>query len=54
VDKAVRHIKINAVDPGYTATDLTNHWGFQTVAVAEGADADVRLAGIGPDRGFFN
>jgi NAD(P)-dependent dehydrogenase (short-subunit alcohol dehydrogenase family) len=53
--RALEGIQVNAVDPGYTATDLTGHAGFQTVT--EGTDAIVRLAGIGPDGptgGFFN
>lgn len=48
-------MRVNAVDPGYTATDLNNHSGIQTVT--EGTDAIVELAGIGPDGptgGFFN
>ncbi|GIG90456.1 SDR family oxidoreductase [Plantactinospora endophytica] len=45
--RALVEIKINAVDPGYTATDMTDHSGFQTVT--EGTDAIVRLARIGPD-----
>jgi NAD(P)-dependent dehydrogenase (short-subunit alcohol dehydrogenase family) len=52
---ALDGIKVNAVDPGYTATDMTDHAGFQTVT--EGTDAIVRLAGIGadgPTGGFFN
>lgn len=52
---ALNEIRINAVDPGYTATDLNNNSGFQTVA--EGTDAVVRLACIGPDGptgGFFD
>ena len=53
--RALGDIRINAVDPGYTATDLTNHAGLQTVT--EGADAIVRLACIGrdgPTGGFFD
>lgn len=53
--RALDGIRVNAVDPGYTATDLTDHAGFQTVT--EGTDAIVELAGIGPDGptgGFFN
>lgn len=53
--RALPEIRINAVDPGYTATDLTNQSGFQTVS--EGTDAIVRLASIGPDGptgGFFD
>ncbi|MFD4503801.1 SDR family NAD(P)-dependent oxidoreductase [Streptomyces sp. NPDC058457] len=40
--KAFKDIRVNAVDPGYTATDLNAHSGPQTVA--EGTDAIVRLA----------
>lgn len=53
--RALDGIRVNAVDPGYTATDLTNHAGFQTVT--EGTEAIVWLAGIGPDGptgGFFD
>lgn len=44
--KAYPDIRINAVDPGYTATDLNNHSGPQTVQ--EGTDAMVAMAKIGP------
>jgi NAD(P)-dependent dehydrogenase (short-subunit alcohol dehydrogenase family) len=53
--KALPEFRINAVDPGYTATDLNGHSGHQTVI--EGSDAIVRLAGVGPDGptgGFFD
>jgi NAD(P)-dependent dehydrogenase (short-subunit alcohol dehydrogenase family) len=53
--RALDGIQVNAVDPGYTATDLTDHAGFQTVT--EGTDAIVRLAGVGqdgPTGGFFD
>jgi NAD(P)-dependent dehydrogenase (short-subunit alcohol dehydrogenase family) len=40
--KALPHMRVNAVDPGYTATDLNDHSGTQTVA--EGTDAIVRMA----------
>jgi NAD(P)-dependent dehydrogenase (short-subunit alcohol dehydrogenase family) len=40
-------IRINAVDPGYTATEFNGHSGPQTVT--EGTDAVVALASIGPD-----
>lgn len=40
--KAWKDIRINAVDPGYTATDLNGHRGHQTVT--EGTDAIVGLA----------
>ncbi|GIG71057.1 SDR family oxidoreductase [Phytomonospora endophytica] len=48
-------IRVNAVDPGYTATDLTGGAGFQTLE--EGTDAIIRLASIGadgPTGGFFD
>ncbi len=48
-------IKVNAADPGYTATDLNGHRGHQTVP--EGAAAAVRLALLpddGPSGGFFS
>jgi len=40
--KAFPHIRINAVDPGYTATDLNGHSGTQSVE--EGTDAIVAMA----------
>ncbi len=40
-------IKVNAVDPGYTATDLNNNSGPQTIA--EGSEAIVALALAGSD-----
>jgi NAD(P)-dependent dehydrogenase (short-subunit alcohol dehydrogenase family) len=42
--KALPHIRVNAVDPGYTATDLNGRSGTQTVE--EGTDAIVRMAQI--------
>jgi NAD(P)-dependent dehydrogenase (short-subunit alcohol dehydrogenase family) len=45
--KALPHVRVNAADPGYTATDFNGHRGTQTVA--EGTDAIVALAQIGPD-----
>jgi hypothetical protein len=38
---------VNAVDPGYTATDLNNNRGHQTVS--EGTDAIVKMATLGKD-----
>jgi NAD(P)-dependent dehydrogenase (short-subunit alcohol dehydrogenase family) len=46
--KALPWVRINAVDPGYTATDFNGHSGPQTIT--EGSDATVRLATEGPDR----
>ncbi len=45
--KAFPAVRINAVDPGYTATDLNGRTGTQTVE--EGARIIVRMAQIGPD-----
>lgn len=45
--KAYPSIRINAVDPGHTATDLNARSGPQTVT--EGTEAIVRAAQIGPD-----
>ena len=53
--KAYPAMRINAVDPGYTATDLIDHRGTQTVA--EGAEIIVRMATIapnGPTGGYFS
>jgi NAD(P)-dependent dehydrogenase (short-subunit alcohol dehydrogenase family) len=53
--KAFPGIRINAVEPGYTATDLNGNTGTQTVA--EGAEIIVRMAQIGPDGptgGYFD
>jgi NAD(P)-dependent dehydrogenase (short-subunit alcohol dehydrogenase family) len=53
--KAFPGIKINAVDPGYTATDLNAGTGTQTVE--QGAQIIVKMAQIGPDGptgGYFD
>ncbi|MER7988779.1 SDR family NAD(P)-dependent oxidoreductase [Streptomyces noursei] len=53
--KAFPTIRINAVEPGYTATDLNGHTGTQTVE--EGAEIIVRMAQVGPDGptgGYFD
>jgi NAD(P)-dependent dehydrogenase (short-subunit alcohol dehydrogenase family) len=47
--------KVNAADPGYTATDLNNHQGTQSVE--QGARAAVHLAtlsAVGSTGGFFD
>ena len=47
-------IKVNAVNPGYCATDLNHHSGYMTAT--QGAEAAVRFATIGadgPTGGFF-
>ena len=53
--KAYPGVRINAVDPGFTATALNHFAGTQTVE--EGAAAIVRMAQIGPGGptgGFFD
>ncbi|GAA2307691.1 SDR family oxidoreductase [Streptomyces violaceusniger] len=53
--KAFPEMRINAVEPGYTATDLNAHTGHQTVE--EGAEIIVRMAQVGPDGptgGYFD
>ena len=53
--KALPGFRVNAVDPGYTATDLNGHSGPQTVE--EGARTVVAMARVGPDGptgGFFS
>jgi NAD(P)-dependent dehydrogenase (short-subunit alcohol dehydrogenase family) len=53
--KALPEFRVNAADPGYTATDLNGHQGIQTVQ--EGTDAILTLATVAPDGptgGFFD
>jgi NAD(P)-dependent dehydrogenase (short-subunit alcohol dehydrogenase family) len=53
--KAFPDMRINAVDPGYTATDLNGGTGTQTVE--EGAEIIVRMAQTGrdgPTGGYFD
>lgn len=45
--KAFPQLRVNCVDPGFTATDFNGHRGVQTVE--EGARAIVRAALLGPD-----
>jgi NAD(P)-dependent dehydrogenase (short-subunit alcohol dehydrogenase family) len=40
-------MRVNAIDPGYTATDLNGHSGYQTVT--EGTDAIVAMATVAAD-----
>ncbi|XP_032525054.2 carbonyl reductase [NADPH] 3-like [Danaus plexippus] len=42
-----RHIKVNAVNPGYVKTDMTSHEGF--MSIDEGAEAALFLALDAPD-----
>ena len=53
--KAFPAIRINCVDPGYTATDLNGFRGTQSIP--EGAEIIVRMALLGPDGptgGYFD
>jgi NAD(P)-dependent dehydrogenase (short-subunit alcohol dehydrogenase family) len=53
--KAFPGIRINAVEPGFTATDLNRFQGTQTVE--QGAEIIVRMAQAGPDGptgGYFD
>jgi NAD(P)-dependent dehydrogenase (short-subunit alcohol dehydrogenase family) len=53
--KAFPGMRINAVDPGFTATDLNGRTGTQTVA--EGAQIIARMARVAPDGptgGYFS
>jgi NAD(P)-dependent dehydrogenase (short-subunit alcohol dehydrogenase family) len=45
--KSYPQMRVNAVDPGYTATDLNAYRGTQTVE--QGAEIIVRMASIKPD-----
>jgi NAD(P)-dependent dehydrogenase (short-subunit alcohol dehydrogenase family) len=45
--RALPDMRVNVVDPGYTATDLNHNSGTQTVE--EGTDAIVKLATVGKD-----
>ena len=47
--KGIPEIRFNAVDPGYTATDLNGNSGTQSIT--EGTDAIVQLATEDPDAG---
>ena len=47
--KAMPHVRFNAADPGYTATDFNRYSGTQTVT--EGTDAIVTLATEPPTAG---
>src|SRR5882757_2475888 len=53
--KAFPNMRINAVEPGFTKTDLNGNTGIQTVE--EGAEIIVRMAQVGPDGptgGYFD
>jgi NAD(P)-dependent dehydrogenase (short-subunit alcohol dehydrogenase family) len=45
--KALPRFRVNAVDPGYTATDFNDHRGTQSLE--EGTDAIVAMASVEPD-----
>ncbi|MFD3451826.1 SDR family oxidoreductase [Streptomyces sp. NPDC058691] len=53
--KALPDFRVNAVEPGFTKTDLNGNTGFQTVE--EGAEIIVRMATVasdGPTGGYFD
>ena len=53
--KAFPNMRINAVEPGFTKTDLNGNTGIQTVE--QGAEIIVRMAQLGPDGptgGYFD
>ncbi|WP_248965613.1 SDR family NAD(P)-dependent oxidoreductase [Sphaerisporangium perillae] len=53
--KAFPNMRINAVEPGFTKTDLNRNTGIQTVE--QGAEIIVRMAQVGPDGptgGYFD
>ncbi|MFF3563505.1 SDR family oxidoreductase [Streptomyces sp. NPDC002574] len=53
--KALPDFRVNAVEPGFTRTDLNGNTGFQTVE--EGAEIIVRMASVAPDGptgGYFD
>jgi NAD(P)-dependent dehydrogenase (short-subunit alcohol dehydrogenase family) len=53
--KVLPRYRVNAVDPGYTATDLNGHSGRKSVA--QGAEIIVEMAQVAPDGptgGFFS
>lgn len=53
--KALPNMRINAVEPGFTRTDLNGNTGVQTVE--QGAEIIVRMAQVGPDGptgGYFD
>ncbi|MFJ9680660.1 SDR family NAD(P)-dependent oxidoreductase [Streptomyces sp. NPDC101194] len=53
--KAFLGMRINAVEPGFTKTDLNGNTGIQTVE--QGAEIIVRMAQVGPDGptgGYFD
>ena len=48
-------IKVNAADPGFTATDLNGHTGLRTVEQAATVVVELATLGfIGPTAGFFH
>jgi NAD(P)-dependent dehydrogenase (short-subunit alcohol dehydrogenase family) len=53
--KAFPNMRINAVEPGFTKTDL--NWNTGTQTVEQGAEVIVRMAQVGPDGptgGYFD
>ena len=53
--KALPGWKVNAADPGYTATDLNGHRGHRSVEAGAAVIVDLALVGPdGPTGGFFD
>jgi NAD(P)-dependent dehydrogenase (short-subunit alcohol dehydrogenase family) len=54
-DPSLRHVKINAATPGYTATDMNRGQGHRTVEQGARVIAQLSLLpASGPSGGFFN
>lgn len=54
-DLLAEGIKVNAADPGFTATDLNGHTGHRTVEEAAKVVVELAtLAPMGPTAGFFH
>jgi NAD(P)-dependent dehydrogenase (short-subunit alcohol dehydrogenase family) len=48
-------IKVNAVEPGFTATDINGHSGYRTIEEAAAVVVGLAVAGpMGPTGGFFH
>lgn len=47
--KGLPHMRVNAVEPGFSATDLHGLSGHGIQTPEEGAEAIVRYATVGPD-----
>jgi NAD(P)-dependent dehydrogenase (short-subunit alcohol dehydrogenase family) len=47
--KALPGVKVNAVEPGFTSTDLTGEYEFSGQPIADAVGVIVRMATIGKD-----